>query len=43
MGVRNSCETLATKSLRTVSSLRISVTSKKTSSTQRGSPDKCAA
>ena len=40
MGVRSSCETLPTKSLRTVSRRRTSVTSKRTTSTQRGSPDK---
>ena len=39
MGVRNSWETLATKSRRMVSSRRISVTSKRTITKARGSPE----
>ena len=38
MGVRSSCDTLATKSLRIVSSRRISVTSTNTATSPRGSP-----
>ena len=43
MGVRSSCDTLVTKSRRTISRRRISVTSNRTSSKARGSPDRRAA
>jgi hypothetical protein len=42
-GVRSSCDTLATKSRRTVSSRRISVTSNSTRTRARGSPESRAA